>query len=108
LTRWRNRIGEKGVDWMLTPTIQAEQNAGAIDEGSAKRVAVDVTAMEKTIAYPSDGRLYEPARDQLVTLAQDAGVEFPASYHRLAARLTLQVFRYAHGKQFTRMGKVLK
>ena len=60
---------------MLTQTIQAGRNAGAIDEGSAKRVAVDTTVMEKTIAYPTDGRLYERARDQLVTLAQEARVE---------------------------------
>jgi IS5 family transposase len=29
-----------------------------IDEGSAKRVAVDTTVMEKNIAYPTDSRLY--------------------------------------------------
>ena len=108
LTRWRKRIGEEGVEWMLTQTIQAGRNAGAIDEGSAKRVAVDTTVMEKTIAYPTDGRLYERARDQLVTLAQEAGVELRQSYARLAPRLALQVGRYAHAKQFKRMRKALK
>ncbi len=54
LTRWRKRIGEEGVEWLLTQTIQAGQKAGAIDEDSVKRVAVDTTVMEKNIAYPTD------------------------------------------------------
>jgi transposase, IS5 family len=64
--------------------------------------------MEKNIAHPTDSRLYERARDQLVTLAQEAGVELRQSYARLAPRLALQVGRYAHAKQFKRMRKALK
>ena len=108
LTRWRARIGEEGVEWMLTQTIQAGQKSGTIDEDSAKRVAVDTTVMEKAIAHPTDSRLYERARDQLVALAQEAGVELRQSYARLAPRLALQVGRYAHAKQFKRMRKALK
>lgn len=108
LTRWRKRIGEEGVEWMLTQTIQAGQKSGVIDEGSAKRVAVDTTVMEKNIAYPTDSRLYERAREQLVVLAQEAGVDLRQSYARLAPRLALQVGRYAHAKQFKRMRKALK
>ena len=73
-----------------------------------RRVAVDTTVMEKNIAYPTDARLYERARDQLVALAQEAGVELRQSYARLAPRLALQVGRYAHAKQFKRMRKALK
>jgi transposase, IS5 family len=108
LTRWRKRIGEEGVEWMLTQTIQAGQKSGVIDEGSAKRVAVDTTVMEKNIAHPTDARLYERAREQLVDLAQEAGVDLRQIYARLAPRLALQVGRYAHAKQFKRMRKALK
>ena len=108
LTRWRKRIGEEGVEWLLTQTIQAGQKAGAIDENSVKRVAIDTTVMEKNIAYPTDARLYERARAQMVALAQQAGVELRQSYARLAPRLALQVGRYAHAKQFKRMRKALK
>lgn len=108
LTRWRKRIGEEGVEWLLTQTIQAGCKSGAIDEGSLKRVAVDTTVMEKTIAHPTDGRLYERARAQLITLAQEAGVDLRQSYARLAPRLALQVCRYAHAKQFRRMRKALR
>jgi IS5 family transposase len=108
LTRWRGRIGEEGVEWLLTQTIRAGQKSGVIDENSVKRVAVDTTVMEKNIAYPTDARLYERARDQLVALAQEAGVELRQSYARLAPRLALQVGRYAHAQQFKRMRKALK
>ncbi len=108
LTRWRGRIGEEGVEWLLTQTIRVGQKSGAIDEDSVKRVAVDTTVMEKNIAHPTDSRLYERARDQLVALAQEAGVELRQSYARLAPRLALQVGRHAHAKQFKRMRKALK
>jgi transposase, IS5 family len=108
LTRWRGRIGEEGVEWLLTQTIQAGQKSGVLDEDSAKRVAVDTTVMEKNIAYPTDARLYERARGQLAELAQEAGVDLRQSYSRLAPRLALQVGRYAHAKQFKRMRKALK
>lgn len=108
LTRWRGRIGEAGVEWLLTQTIRAGQKSGAIDEDSVKRVAVDTTVMEKAIAHPTDARLYERARAQLVALARGAGVELRQSCARLAPRLALQVGRYAHAKQFKRMRKALK
>jgi IS5 family transposase len=108
LTRWRKRIGEEGVEWLLTQTIKAGRKSGAIDAGSLKRVAVDTTVMEKTIAYPTDARLYERARAQLTALAQEAGVDLRQTYARLAPRLALQVGRYAHAKQFRRMRKALK
>jgi IS5 family transposase len=108
LTRWRGRIGEEGVEWLLTQTIRAGQKSGVIDENSVKRVAVDTTVMEKNIAYPTDARLYERARDQLAELAQEAGVDLRQSYARLAPRLALQLGRHAHAKQFKRMRKALK
>ncbi len=64
--------------------------------------------MEKAIAHPTDARLYERARAQLVDLAQEAGIELRQSYARLAPRLAAQVGRYAHAKQFKRMRKALR
>ena len=106
--RWRKRIGEECVEWLLTQTIEAGRKSGAIDESSVKRVAVGTTVMEKTIAYPTDARLYERARAQLAGLAHDAGVDMRQTYARLAPRRSLQAGRYAHAKQFGRMLKALK
>jgi len=32
MTRWRNRIGEEGVEWLLTETIRAGQRAGTVQD----------------------------------------------------------------------------
>ena len=108
LIRWRKRIGEEGVEWLLTKTIEAGRASGAISDKSLKRVAVDTTVMEKTIAHPTDARLYERARRRLVGLAQEAGIDLRQSYARLAPRLAAQVGRYAHARQFKRMRKALR
>ena len=108
LTRWRKRIGEEGVEWLLTKTIKAARASGAVTDKSLKRVAVDTTVMEKTIAHPTDARLYERARALLVGLAKEAGVDLRQNYARLAPRLAAQVGRYAHARQFKRMRKALR
>jgi transposase, IS5 family len=108
LTRWRKRIGEEGVEWLLTKTIEAGRKSGTVEEKALDDVAVDTTVMEKNIAHPTDSRLLERARAQLVELAGEAGVELRQSYARLAPRLAAQVGRYAHAKQFKRMRKALR
>jgi IS5 family transposase len=108
LTRWRKRIGEEGVEWLLTKTIEAGREAGVISERSVEAVIVDTTVMEKAIAHPTDARLCEKARRRLVALAQEAGLSLRQSYARLAPRLSGQVGRYAHARQFKRMRKALR
>ena len=108
LTGWPGRIGEEGVEWLLAQTIKAGQKSSVIDEDSAARVAVDTTVMEKTIAYPTDARLYERAGGQLAKVAQEARVDLRQSYARFAPRLALPVGRCAHAKQFKRIRKALK
>ena len=108
LVRWRKRIGEEGVEWLLTKTIEAGRKSGAVDDGSLSRVAIDTTVMEKNIAHPTDARLYEKARRHLVALAVEAGIELRQTYNRLAPPLAAQVGRYAHARQFRRMRKALK
>jgi len=108
LTRWRKRIGEEGVEWMLTQTIEAGKRAGVVKGNDLKRVIVDTTVMEKNIAHPTDARLYETARRKLVVLAREAGLGLRQNYNRLAPRLAGQVGRYAHARQFKRMRKALR
>jgi IS5 family transposase len=108
LTRWRKRIGEEGVEWLLTETIEAGKRAGTVKDTDLKRVIVDTTVMEKNITHPTDARLYETARRKLVGLAREAGINLRQNYNRLAPRLAGQVGRYAHARQFKRMRKALR
>jgi IS5 family transposase len=108
LTRWRSRIGEEGVEWMLTETIEAGKRAGTVKRTDLNRITVDSTVMEKNIAHPTDARLYETARRKLVGLAREAGLGLRQNYNRLGPRLASQVGRYAHARQFKRMRKALR
>jgi IS5 family transposase len=108
LSRWRDRIGEEGAEWLLTKTIEAGRAAGAVDDASLSRIAVDTTVMEKNIAHPTDARLYEKARAKLVELAREGGLRLRQSYARKAPRLAAQIGRYAHARQFKRMRKALR
>ena len=108
LSRWRGRIGEEGVEWLLTKSIKAGRAAGAVSERSLAEIAVDTTVMEKAIAQPTDSRLYERARQSLVALAGRAGISPRQNYNRLAPRLAGQVGRYAHARQFRRMRRALR
>lgn len=108
LTRWRKRIGEEGVEWMLTQTIEAGKRAGVVKSRDLKRITVDTTVMEKNIAHPTDARLYEAARRKLVGLAREARIGLRQTYNRLGPRLAGQVGRYAHARQLKRMRKALR
>lgn len=73
-----------GVECLLTRAIEAGRRFGAITDHSLKRVAVDTTAMEKTIAHPRGVRLYERARAMLVGLSKKADIEMRQSFARVA------------------------
>lgn len=108
LSRWRDRIGDDGAEWLLTKTIEAGRSSGVVDGDSLSRVSIDTTVMEKNIAYPTDARLYEKARSKIVALAQEAGIQLRQTYTRKAPLLAAQVGRYAHARQFKRMRKALR
>jgi len=86
LSRWRGRIGEEGVEWLLTKTIEAGRACGAVTSRSLSEIAVDTTVMEKAIAHPTDSRLYERARCGIVTLASSGWNELVRRSWRHAVR----------------------
>lgn len=108
LTRWRQRIGEEGVEWLLTETIEAARRGKVVKAKSFEKIIIDTTVMEKAVAYPTDSRLLERARQHLVKLADTLGITLRQNYNREAPRLAAQVGRYAHAKQFRRMKATLK
>ena len=74
LTRWRQRIGEDGVEWLLTATLGAARTAKVIQAKRLDTVIVDITVMEKAVAYPTYSRLLERGRQHLVKLADCLGM----------------------------------
>ncbi len=76
LTRWRQRIGEEGVEWLLTKNEEEEERpqwgvsltneagraSGTVADRSLERVSVDTTVMEKNIAHPTAAAAAQLAR----------------------------------------------
>lgn len=108
LTRWRQRIGAGGMEWLLTQTIRAAASAKVIKRQSLNKVIVDSTVQEKAIAYPTDSKLLNRGREQLVKLMAEAGITLRQNYNRVAPKLTGKIARYAHAKQYKRMRSHLK
>lgn len=108
LVRWRQRIGEEGCEWLLSHTIEAACNAGVIKRRSLDAVVLDTTVQPKAIAHPTDSRLLNRAREQLVDAAQKAGITLRQSYARVGQAADLQAGRYAHAKQYRRMHREIR
>lgn len=87
------RLGEEGVEWLLTQTIRLGQTSGAIDHCRLKQVAVDTTVMEKAIAHPTESRLLDRGRSQLVALAQELEGDLRQSYITTKPVPVLQLLR---------------
>jgi IS5 family transposase len=108
LVRFRQALGEAGVEELLATTIAAAVQMKAVTPLEFERVIVDTTVQEKAIAYPTDSRLLEVARARLVQLAQRAGLTLKQTYEREGKSLRRRAGGYAHAKQFKRLRRVLK
>ncbi len=73
LVRWPQRIGEAGCEWLLAQSIEAAKRGCVIKRASLDTVVLHTTVQPKAIARPTDSRLLNRAREQLVDAAPDAG-----------------------------------
>ena len=85
MTRWRHRLGEAGAEAMLKETIETAVRMKVITPTQIKRVNVDTTVQTKAVRYPTDARLYNRARERLVKVARERGIEIKQSYERVPA-----------------------
>lgn len=105
MTRWRKRIGEAGAEELLKETIEAGLKLKAVKSYQLKRVNIDTTVQEKNIRFPTDGRLYDRARERLVKAAIERGIALRQNYNRLSKKELLKHSRYAHARQMKRAAK---
>ena len=82
LTRWRQRIGEEGCEWLLSKTIEAGLETKTVEKRHLERVTVDTTVQEKAITFPTDGKLYLRCLEHLVKLSQQHGLSLRQTYVR--------------------------
>ena len=108
LVRWRQRVGQDGIELLLQETIAAAQRAKAVKEQSLERVSIDTTVQPKAIAHPLDSRLYHRGREILVRLAKRHGVPLRQSYARLGKKALRLASRYAHARQMKRARREIR
>ena len=108
LVKWRKRIGPRGVEKLLTETLETAKRKEKLTERHLERVNVDTTVQEKAIAFPTDARLYHKARLALVRAAHERGISLRQSYRRLSKQALLMSGRYTHARQMKRARRELK
>ena len=108
LCRFRQAIGEEGVEILLQATIETAVSMKAISPEDLEHVIVDTTVMEKAIAYPTDSRLLEVARHHIVKAAKHHGIALKQTFAKEGKNLKFQAGRYAHAKQSNRMQRCIR
>ncbi|TSE37436.1 hypothetical protein Tfont_00951 [Tepidimonas fonticaldi] len=107
LVKFRQLLGEEGVEELLAQTINVAAALGLIERKDLRCVAVDSTVQEKAITYPTDSRLLETARTKLVQAAKDLGIKLKQTFQREGQALARQAGRYAHARQFKRLRRAI-
>ena len=108
ISRFRRVLGEAGVEQLLKSTIEAAVSMGAVKQTEFERVIVDTTVQEKAVAFPTDSRLLEVAREKIARMAQRAGIKLKLTHEREGKTLRRRAAGYAHAKQFRRLKRVLR
>lgn len=108
MSRWRKRVGQAGLEELLSETIRTGLRLKAIKPSDLKRINLDTTVEEKHIRYPTDSRLYDRARQRLVKEAQKRSIKLRQNYKRTGKNLLMQQQRYAHARQFKRARRCQK
>lgn len=108
LVRWRKRIGEKGVEFLLQQTLEAAKHAKKLKKRDMDKVNVDTTVQEKAIRFPTDARLYHRMLEKLVKTAKAEGVQLRQSYKRVSKKALMMQGRYARARQMKRAKRETK
>jgi len=108
LTRFRQRIGKKGVDSLFKGLISTAQRTGCLKKSEMNQVNVDTTVQEKAIAFPTDARLYFKMLKTLVREAKEQNINLRQSYVRVAKKTLAKQSRYAQAQQYKRARRETK
>jgi len=108
MTRWRQRMGEERLEALLQESLRVAVKLGAAKPSDFTRAIVDTTVQEKNVAFPTDAKLINRARQRLVREAKEAGIDLRQSYVRVGKRALIAHQRYAHAKQYKRARKQLR
>ena len=99
LVRWRQRVGETGIEKLLEETINCGINKKIISRYDVSRVNVDTTVQEKAITFPTDAKLYYRAIQGIVKLAKKYKIQLRQSYIRVGKKALQAQSRLGHTRK---------
>lgn len=108
MTRWRKRVGSDGSKELLLETLAVGVSMKALKLSELEVLNVDTTVQEKNVTFPTDAKLLNRMRVNLVVLAQELGVELRQSYARVGRKALIMQQRYAHAKHMKRARRQLR
>lgn len=108
MSRWRKMVGKSGLEVLLQETLAVAYELKHLRKSQLDDVVVDTTVQEKNISFPTDAKLINKAREQVVKAAQKRGIDLRQSYVRVGKTELAQYSRYAHAKQFKRARRSLR
>lgn len=89
MTRFRQRIGEAGCEWLLELTIVVGLETKTIQASPPlQQISVDTAVQPKAVAFPTDARLFLKGLRTLLHEAKRAGLPLQNRDTRVATRCT--------------------
>lgn len=108
LSRWRKRLGEKGMKKIMQEVLSIGIKLGAVKKKSLESVIIDTTVMSKNISFPTDAGLYFKSLRILVKEAKEMNISLRQTYTFLSKRALRKAQRYSHARQLKRAKKEVK
>ena len=108
LSIFRKRIKESGMQRLLEETVKLGLSSQVIHSRDLSIITVDTTVQEKAVRFPTDSRLCDKARFELVKLAFAHDVSLRQSYKRKSKYALFMGNRYASARQMKRARNKVK
>lgn len=108
MSRWRERIGEKGGEVMLEESLAVALKSGALKMTDLGELYADTTVQEKNVAYPSISNMLDKGRQRLVREVQELGIPLRQTYQRRGKLARIKAHRYAAAQQWRRAQRKVK
>lgn len=108
MSRWRKRLGDRGVEKLLEETIALGLKTETIDKKDLKKAIVDTTVQEKNITYPTDSKLYKKGIDLIVKSAEALNLPIKQSYKFVSKKALFKAGCYYRAKQMKRASRETK
>jgi IS5 family transposase len=108
LVKWRKKMGEEGMEFLLQETLVQAMEAKLLKPKDLENVVVDTTVQEKNIAFPTDAKLLNRARESLVRVAKKDGIQLKQTFVKEGKFQLIKYAGYSHAKQYNRAKKPLK